>query len=483
MDGTMLSASPSMADPLQLQHFSRQPRPFGGSPMQLLPHMASAGGQETTHMHPQQQQQQQHHCFGHDVKSLGRSSSRCKPSQSEEDEPSFTEDGTDGSKCGKKEKDTSPWHRMKWTDEMVRILITAVLWVGEEGDCAHEGNVNSKRKSGILQKKGKWKSVSKLMNSKGHPVSPQQCEDKFNDLNKRYKRLNDVLGRGTACEVVENPSLLDKMGHLSDKAKDDVRKILSSKHLFYREMCAYHNGNRIHLESDHGLQHSGMMIMHHAARTRDGHELFRPAIEDTSGGCGGGGDENEEEDIKEEEEDDEDDEDDDNENEGDPEIEGGMEESMKRARMNTNWEDINLWSSPGSQEFGRPNAQDNFSQELMGVLQDPTKAEWQKRQWMKSRTMQLEEQKVMIQAEAFELEKQRVKWKKFRSRKDRELDKLKLENERMKLENDRMALQLKEKELELEFKRSEASMPSVTLKMDRFRGMEQHDMVRGESMQ
>ena len=45
MDGTMLSGNLSMVDPLQLQHFSHQPRPFGGSPMQLLPHMASVDGQ------------------------------------------------------------------------------------------------------------------------------------------------------------------------------------------------------------------------------------------------------------------------------------------------------------------------------------------------------------------------------------------------------------------------------------------------------
>lgn len=67
---------------------------------------------------------------------------------------------------------------------------------------------------------------------KGCYVSPQQCEDKFNDLNKRYKRLNDILGRGIACRVVENPTLLDSMDHLSSKVKEDVRKLLSSKHLF-----------------------------------------------------------------------------------------------------------------------------------------------------------------------------------------------------------------------------------------------------------
>ena len=93
--------------------------------------------------------------------------------------------------------------RMKWSDSMVRLLITVVLYVGEDGGSECEDG--SKKKSGILQKKGKWKSVSKVMMGKGCYVSLQQCEDKFNDLNKRYKRLNDILGRGITCRVVENP--------------------------------------------------------------------------------------------------------------------------------------------------------------------------------------------------------------------------------------------------------------------------------------
>ncbi|URE49365.1 hypothetical protein MUK42_14681 [Musa troglodytarum] len=81
------------------------------------------------------------------------------------------------------------------------------------------------------------------MMEKGFYVSPQQCEDKFNDLNKRYKRVNDLLGKGTACRVVENQALLDTMD-LSPKAKEEARKLLNSKHLFFREMCAYHNARK-----------------------------------------------------------------------------------------------------------------------------------------------------------------------------------------------------------------------------------------------
>ncbi|KAK6118918.1 hypothetical protein DH2020_047340 [Rehmannia glutinosa] len=117
---------------------------------------------------------------------------------------------------------------------MVRLLITAVSYISEETAAEYGGG--SRKKYVNLQKKGKWKSVSKVMAERGHLVSPQQCEDKFNDLNKRYKRLNEILGRGTSCEVVENPTLLDVMDHIPEKAKDEVRKILSSKHLHYEEM-------------------------------------------------------------------------------------------------------------------------------------------------------------------------------------------------------------------------------------------------------
>ncbi|PPR98262.1 hypothetical protein GOBAR_AA22410 [Gossypium barbadense] len=152
---------------------------------------------------------------------------------SEEDEPSYNEDGH-GEKC--EGKNGWPWKRMKWKDNVVRLLIAVVSCVGDE-----EGVEGLKRKSRILQKKGKWKTVSKIMISKGCHVSPQQCEDKFNDLNKRYKKMNDILGRGTSCRVVENPSLMDSMPHLSQKAKDN-------------EMCAYHNGQSIPNCQDLDLQ-------------------------------------------------------------------------------------------------------------------------------------------------------------------------------------------------------------------------------------
>ncbi|KAI4334584.1 hypothetical protein L6164_019256 [Bauhinia variegata] len=339
---------------------------------------------------------------------------------SEEDEPSYAEDGNCENFDGGKGKKGSPWQRMKWTDNVVRLLIGVVACVGDDGTI--DGMDGLKRKSGILHKKGKWKTVSKIMISKGCHVSPQQCEDKFNDLNKRYKRLNDILGRGTSCRVFENPTLLDSMPNLSAKAKDDVRKILSSKHLFYKEMCAYHNGQRI--PNCHDLDLQGYSMQH--------------------GRDSNGSDEEAEENINESE-DDELGTDGNNNTHGDGE---GMEEFCDRKKLSE--EDGHFWP----QSFGL----DKFEAEMARIFQDPTKSLWERREWLKMQTRQLQEQSVSYQAQALELEKQRFKWLRYCSKKNRELERLRLENERMKLENERKVLQLKQKELETDFRRSDMSM-------------------------
>lgn len=398
--------------------------------------------------------------------------SKGKPTTSEEDEPSFTEDGIDSHLSGGgKSKKNSPWQRMKWSDGMVRLLITAVLYVGEDGgpDCT-DGN---RRKSGVLQKKGKWKSVSRVMMERGCSVSPQQCEDKFNDLNKRYKRLNDILGRGTTCRVVENPSLLDTMPHLSAKTKEDVRKLLSSKHLFYKEMCAYHNSSQMHIP--HELDSQACTQYSMIGKNKEGHESCEFLKE---GHAIGEEDDNENDDGID---DDDDDGDDVDEHGVDAEVEG-TGDFGKRRRMNKSFEEANYWARPMSAECVKPSPSDNLSAEMLGVLQDTTKTPWEQREWMKNCTLQLQEQKVSLQAEAFELDKRLFKWQKLCSKKDRELERLKLENERMKLENERMVLQLKQKELEIEFKRSEASMTAVSLPSDRFQGRNQDELGRGHCL-
>ncbi|KAI3733095.1 hypothetical protein L1987_64313 [Smallanthus sonchifolius] len=340
---------------------------------------------------------------------------RGKSSISDEDEPSFTEDGHDTRNDETRGKHVSPWQRVKWNDPMVRLLITAVSYIGEDASVEYGGG--SRRKFSNLQKKGKWKLVSKVMAGRGHCVSPQQCEDKFNDLNKRYKRLNEILGRGTSCEVVENPSLLDLMDNVSDKLKEEVRKILSSKHLYYEEMCSYHNGNRLHLPPDPELQRSLRL----ALRARDDHENDgrRGSHEDFD------------DDDQDQYMDDHDEYDDQHHHQHGLNLDqsaayGLGEGSSKRVKQNEGSQ-VKIVQTDMNQEGAKGNH-----------LQD---------QWMKHRWMQLEEQKIHIQEQMLELEKERFKWQRFRQKKDMELETMRMENERMKMENEEMVLELKRKEM------------------------------------
>ncbi|KAI3460493.1 hypothetical protein Pfo_017156 [Paulownia fortunei] len=356
-------------------------------------------------------------------------------SASDEDEPSFTEDAADVRNDPSKGKKASPWQRVKWTDTMVRLLITAVSYISEEAAAEYGGG--ARRKYANLQKKGKWKSVSKVMAERGHLVSPQQCEDKFNDLNKRYKRLNEILGRGTSCEVVENPALLDVMDHISEKAKDEVRKILSSKHLHYEEMCSYHNGNRLHLPPDPELQHSLRL----ALRSRDDHDdtdVKRHPNED-----------NDEVDQETEF----DDHGDCEENQtlpGDHRAYGLQGNSAKRVKQCQSHEDYSFRNSLNSLDC---NKTFNFPAETADSDANKVAAEGTKTNTMlqKQRTnhwnLQLEEQRLHIEVQMLELEKERFKWQRFCRKKDRELEMMKMEIERMKLENERMALDLRRKEM------------------------------------
>ncbi|KAK1267041.1 hypothetical protein QJS04_geneDACA016377 [Acorus gramineus] len=270
-----------------------------------------------------------------------------------------SDDDEDGQTLTNPSKKSSPWQRMKWTDEVVRLLINVVAFVD-----ANEVPPSASSAAGGGGKKGKWKTVSKLMMERSCFVSPQQCEDKFNDLNKRYKRLNEILGRGTTCDVVEDPSLLDSMHHVPVKAKEDVRRILGSKHLFYREMCAYHNGQKI--PNSQNLER---------------HEF---SDDDDVG-------ESEEEEEEEEKE--------------LKEVEGG--------------------------------GGDNEVVEGAG------------REWLRKRELELMEEGVGLRMDMFELEKRRLKWRRFVGKKDREMERLRLENERSRLENERMLLRVRKRELEL----------------------------------
>lgn len=268
------------------------------------------------------------------------------------------------------------WRRVKWTVQMVKLLIDAVCYIDQEAssDC-HSG---VKRKPSMLHNIGKWRCVSKLMVERGYHVSPQQCEDKFNDLNKRYKRLNDVLGKGTSCKVVEKPELLDVMD-VSDKVKEEVKKILSSKNLFYEEMCSYHTGDRLYLPQDPKLQRSFQ------SRQHNGDDEFEKEPHDAE-----------------------------------PDDMFRKGNSSKRAKQMNETKDVSL----NSMEYGKSSAYG---------LQE---------QWMAFRLLELQKQKLQIQVQKLELEKKRFKWRRANWNEDEDLDKMRLENECMKLANEQLAFEL-----------------------------------------
>ncbi|CAD6255259.1 unnamed protein product [Miscanthus lutarioriparius] len=76
--------------------------------------------------------------------------------KSDGEEHDVAEDATD-TPSGKGKKG-SAWHRMKWTDSMVKLLITAVSYTGDDHGADSGGG---RRNFTIMQKKGKWKAISK----------------------------------------------------------------------------------------------------------------------------------------------------------------------------------------------------------------------------------------------------------------------------------------------------------------------------------
>ncbi|XVE76050.1 hypothetical protein DITRI_Ditri12bG0142000 [Diplodiscus trichospermus] len=408
------------------------------------PQMVSYSHHETDHSQ-HQQSVKQGYPFASKTKQLSP--------LSDEDDHGFTPD--DGAADAKRK--ISPWQRMKWTDSMVRLLIMAVYYIGDEAGSEGSDPTGKKKAGGLLQKKGKWKSVSRAMMEKGFYVSPQQCEDKFNDLNKRYKRVNDILGKGTACRVVENQSLLDTMD-LSPKMKEEVRKLLNSKHLFFREMCAYHNSCGHGASAGvSGANHSPEVaaetsqIQHQQAQQQQRclHSSDNAQIAGNSGRI-----ETEASKLAKlgsEEEDDEgdDDSDDDEEDEDDEEAMYGHSRGQNGHDQEDDEDNDEKSSRKRSRKGALSPLMQQLSCEIMNVIQDGSKNAWEKKHWMKGRLMQLEEQQVSYQYKAFELEKQRLKWVKFSGKKEREMERAKLENERRRLENERMLLLVRQKELEL----------------------------------
>lgn len=350
-----------------------------------------------------------------------------KNSISDDEEHGVNEDGTD-SQTGKGKK--GAWHRMKWTDSMVRLLITAASYTGEDPGADLGGG---RRNCAMLQKKGKWKAISKVMGERGCLVSPQQCEDKFNDLNKRYKRLTEILGWGNSCRIVANPELLDGMTNLSDKMKDDAKKILSSKHLFYEEMCSYHHNNRLCLPEDPALQRSLQL----ALKCKDEHDARRAS------GDADEDDQSADNDYEEENDDDH------------PMVHVNVNKGTlpvhKRTRYMGDQDDIGFGNSSSSHDCSRRSDPHSISVDINKTFPDGTNMDLVQKN-LATQSAEVEKQHMEIEVEALELAKQRLKWERFSKKKDRELEEMRLENERMKIENQRFELEVKHKELELELK-------------------------------
>lgn len=444
MGSGMLGLEMSLQPQIQLPH--QQQNTQNTHQMQQQHHPMVAFG----HHEPEQQQQQQTNLSVKQGYPFGAKSKNHALTLSDEDEPGIGTENSGDFVDGKRK--FSPWQRMKWTDNMVRLLIMVVFYIGDEAAASSEGNDISagkkKGSGGVLQKKGKWKSVSRAMMERGFYVSPQQCEDKFNDLNKRYKRVNDILGKGTACRVVENQNLLETMDHLSAKMKEEVKKLLNSKHLFFREMCAYHNscghGARQSPEVG-GAEPSSQQAQQQQQRCLHSSEnaSIAPKL------------------VGKREEEDDDDEENDDEDEDDA-VEGGARRGHEHGHHEEDEDededgDGDGDDSPDDETCSRKRPQKGVfvspmiqqtSAELTNVMQDETRNAMEKRQWIRNRLLQLEEQHVGYQNQAFELEKQRLKWVKFSSKKEREMERDKLSNERMRLENERMVLLIRQKELE-----------------------------------
>ncbi|KAG8052120.1 hypothetical protein GUJ93_ZPchr0001g30541 [Zizania palustris] len=394
-----------------------------------------------------------------------------------------------------------PWTRMKWTDGMVRLLIDVVHSVGDDGDgavggkpAAAHGKASSSGAQGghgqaaAQQKKGKWKSVSRAMMEKGYMVSPQQCEDKFNDLNKRYKRVVDLLSRGKACKVVENHALLDAMDELTVQSKIEARKLLSSKHLFFREMCAYHNSANTAAaaaQASHGTAAGeATACFHHpppasmaasSAARQAAPAAPSPVMNDDSAGTE---DDDNSDDSSSSNEEDEDDDDGllpgimhrgdhiyggpciDHHHNGHHKRRRGSDDMSSAAAGDDEEEDGKRARALGEDEA--PCAVRLLQSELEAAAAAAAGDPQQMRQWVRQRMVEVEEQQMAYECRAYHLERQELKWERFRANKEREMERARLRNDGLRIDGRRMLLLLRQKDLDFDISETNSSIDHRT---------------------
>lgn len=327
-----------------------------------------------------------------------------------------SEEGFNGQNEGGREENDSPWKRVKWTNEMGKLLITAVSYAaeGSSSDLNGDGRTNFSD----LSKRGKWRAISKVMVERGFVVSPQQCEYKFNDLNKKYRRLNDILGRGTCCNVVEHPKHLEKLD-LPLRAKEEVLKILSCKQLFYQEMCSYHNGNRLFLPHDWALRRSLQV----ALKEKYCFSLHEDRFYNRNKSV-----------------------------EVDEDTESNDEFRAKRQKRLQDYE-VGSFDDASNMKSGGPRPPNDRASAYASNMKlgdpRPPNDRASANRWILSRMLQLQEQRLDIQVQTLEFEKSKLAWQKRNRKDDMKLDKMRLENERLKLENVRLEAELKRREMGL----------------------------------
>ncbi|XP_047077014.1 uncharacterized protein LOC124687265 [Lolium rigidum] len=331
------------------------------------------------------------------------------------------EDIDDGHDYGWKAACQSQWRRVKWTSDMVKLLVSAVAYIDEEVDMDSGGSSSRKRNHAMLKKKGKWKLVSRSMNERAFAVSPQQCEDKFNDLNKRYKRLTEILGRGTTCQIVENPQLLEGV-KLSGKLREEAKKHLSSKHLHYEEMCSYHNRNRQCLLEDPTLQKSLRLGL----RSQDDHGKNNSF----------GYDDNDDYMTFSDDDYEEDDEFNDV-MEATAEYHHHISHGTKKLRIDQ-----------GETQSGS-HLSEIAAIDVDKVCEGSGTSSGEKKL---AQGIQIEKQRLKIKNDMLKMDERHFKWLGFSEEKDRELAKMRLEHEKMRLENERLELELNLKEIEMGIK-------------------------------
>lgn len=310
---------------------------------------------------------------------------------------------------GHPEEKRPVYQRMRWSDGMVKLLITALSYIGEDPLC-----------NGVLVKKGKWRAISYVMAERGYCVSPQQCEDKYNDLNKKFRRLNDVLGRGTACNVVQNPMLLERMD-LSYDLKDEMSKLLGSRQLFYEEMCSYSNRNRLCLPHDPEVQQSVLRAVRGKYKYESGSTSRDLPLKRKMGG---------EERVS---------------NMASASLDLNLVQDMP-AKRKVGGEESNLYMARSyldgtTTSDAYPKV---FYPKSNGIHFPMNNKEKQKQdEHILLHLRQLEKQKLQIGAQILKLEKQWFNFTSWCSKEDREIQKMRTDNDVIKLENQQLMLELK----------------------------------------